>query len=111
MVTPETLTDLFRRTHSFRGPRRLREEGLNLPYISHIWPLLTPRIFLIRSPFWNKHSCWRHGASLIPILTAAIVELLICTHYDSSAELREPSFSLKKKTKDGEENRQRMMWQ
>ena len=79
MVTPEPLTDTFRQTHSFRGPRRLREEGLNLPYISHIWPSLTPRIFLIRSPFWNKHSCWRVGASLIAILTAAIVEMLICT--------------------------------
>jgi hypothetical protein len=79
MVTPEPLTDTFRQTHSFRGPRRLREEGLNLPYISHIWPSLTPRIFLIRSPFWNKHSCWRDGASLIAILITAIVEKRFCT--------------------------------
>jgi hypothetical protein len=95
MVTPEPLTDTFRRTHSFRGPRRLREEGLNLPHISHIWPLLTPRIFLIRSPFWNKHSCWRDGASLIVILTAAIVEMLICTqwrHLQQELEERLPFF-------------------
>ena len=37
MVTPEPLTDLFRRTHSFRGLRRLREEDLKLPYVSYIW--------------------------------------------------------------------------